>query len=337
MALGWGIVGFGWVAQDFVAPAIAAAGHRLAAIADPDPASQAAAAALGAAIHADAASLAADPAVDAVYVATPNHLHCGAVEAAAKAGKPVLCEKPMAATLDDALAMSDAVRRSGILYGTAFDQRYHPAHRAMRDAIAGGRIGVPTAVRIVYACWVGPDWSGSRENWRVDVAKAGGGALIDLAPHGLDLVAFLLGEPIRDLHALTQARVQGYAADDGALLIGRTVSGILASLHVAYNCPEALPRRRLEIVGSTGLLAAENTMGQEPGGTVMLTDGRTGSATPLPIPDRDSSPFTNQIVAFAEALRTGDRATFSLERDLGTMRLLARAYGHETPAAERAA
>lgn len=328
MGFGWGIVGFGWVAQDFMAPAIRAAGHRLVGVADPSPAAQAAARALGAAILPDAAALGSAEGVEAVYIATPNHLHPAALEAVAASGKAVLCEKPLAATLAGARAMAATVRRTGILYGTAFDQRHHPAHRAIRAAIAEGRIGTPTAIRIVYACWVGRDWSApvGRENWRIDPAKAGGGALIDLAPHGLDLVDFLLGEPVVELRALVQRRVQDYAADDGAMLIGRTASGTLLTQHVAYNCPETLPRRRLEIVGSAGMIAADCTMGQEPGGTVTVTDGRTGRAEALPVPDPNVSPFTNQALAFAEAVRSGDRGGFSLERDLHTATLIDRAY-----------
>lgn len=328
-AIGWGIIGFGWVAQDYMAPAIVTAGHRLVAVADPDPAACAEAATFGATVRGDAASLAADPAVDAVYVATPNHLHRPAAEIAAAAGKAVLCEKPIAATLLDAEALAAACRRAGVLFGTAFDQRHHPAHAAMRDAITAGRIGIPTAIRIVYSCWVGPDWSGPRENWRVNGAKAGGGALMDLAPHGLDLVEFLLGEPILDLHALIQSRVQDYRLDDGGMIVGRTRSGVLANLHVAYNCPEALGRRRLEVVGSTGQLTALNTMGQDPGGRVTLTDGFTGAGVELAIPDAGASPFVRQVQAFGAALRSGDGRAFSIERDLHTMRLLERAYGRE--------
>ena len=325
----WGIVGFGWVAQDYMAPAIAEVGDRLVAVADPDPNARAVADAWGLRTYADAAGLVADPDVEAVYVATPNHLHAGPVMDAAAAGKAVLCEKPMAASLAEAERMGEACRCAGILYGTAFDQRHHPAHRALRDAIRAGRIGRPTAIRIVYACWVGPDWSdgGGRENWRIDAAKAGGGALMDLAPHGIDLVAFLLDEPLASVSAATQRRVQDYAVDDGAAIVGATASGVLATLHVAYNCPEALPRRRLEIVGSAGMLLAENTMGQVGGGRVTSIDGSTGAGAELPVPDPDLSPFTAQVMAFGAALRSGNRSEFSIERDLGTMRLVAGAYG----------
>ncbi|WP_342106935.1 Gfo/Idh/MocA family oxidoreductase [Methylobacterium sp. SI9] len=327
-AVGWGIVGYGWVARDYMEPGIRAAGHRLVAVCDPDPTSRAAAERAGARGHADLAGLIAEPEVEAVYVATPNHLHRGAVEALAAAGKAILCEKPMAATLSDAEAITHAVEAHKIFYGTAFDQRHHPAHRMIRAQVEAGRLGTVTAVRIVYACWLGREWSeAGQPNWRIDAAQAGGGALMDLAPHGLDLVDFLVGEPIAAIAALTQSKAQDYAVDDGALLIGQTAGGALASLHVAYNCPDALPRRRLEVVGTKGMLVAENTMGQVAGGTLTFIDGASGRAAPLAF-DTESSPFTEQVRAFGSALRRPEeRATYSASRDLHTMRLVAQAYG----------
>jgi predicted dehydrogenase len=322
--LNWGVAGFGWVARDFAVPGLRAAGGRLAAVADPDPAARRRAAGQGARAHAGLDALLADPEVAAVYVATPNHLHRPAVEAAAAAGKPVLCEKPMAATLADAEAMAETVARAGIRYGTAFDQRHHPAHALMRDLIAEGCIGTVTSIRIAYACWVGPGFAA--DNWRADPARAGGGALMDLAPHGLDLVDHLLGESVSEVAALTQNRVQPYAVDDGAVLIGRTASGVLVQLHVAYNCPEALPRRRLEVLGTRGQLTASRTMGQSPGGTLELTDGRLGLSRRLDVPDADASPFARQMAAFARWIATGEGRDFDLARDLHTMRLLDRAY-----------
>lgn len=328
-AVGWGIVGYGWVARDYMEPGIRSAGHKLVAVCDPDPTSRAAAERAGARGYADLAGLIAEPEVEAVYVATPNHLHRVAVEALAAAGKAILCEKPMAATLADAEAIARAVESEKIFYGTAFDQRHHPAHRMIRAQVEAGRLGTVTAVRIVYACWLGRDWSeAGQPNWRIDAAQAGGGALMDLAPHGLDLVDFLTAEPITTIAALTQIKAQDYAVDDGALLIGQTSSGALASLHVAYNCPDALPRRRLEVVGTKGMLVAENTMGQVAGGSLTFIDGASGRAEPLAF-DADSSPFTEQVRAFGSALRRPEeRGAWSAARDLHTMRLVARAYGH---------
>lgn len=321
----WGIVGFGWVARDYMAPGIAAAGGHVAAVCDPGAGAREAAQALGATVHTDLADFLAQP-LDAIYVATPNHLHRDAVVAAAEAGVPVLCEKPLAATLADAEVMIGACGRAAVLFGTAFDQRHHPAHVAVRDALAGGAVGTVTAVRIAYGCWLGREWTAGAgcngANWRIDAGQAGGGAVIDLAPHGLDLVHALLGEPVVELQGLLQRRVQDYPVDDGGLLIGRTGSGVLVSIHNSYNTPDALPRRRLEILGSRGQITATNTMGQTPGGKVEITDGATGGSESMPF-DAALSPFAVQAAAFAEAV-AGRPHPFDAARDLAAMRLLSR-------------
>ena len=194
-----------------------------------------------------------------------------------------------------------------MLYATAFDQRFHPAHQALRQLIADGALGTVTAVRIRYACWTGPDWSpdaNPHDNWRADPDRAGGGAFIDLAPHGLDLTQTLLGEPLTDVAALLQHRVHDYAVDDGAALVARSASGALLNLSVAYNCPDAFPRRELEVVGTRARALALNTMGQTPGGTLTVTDAATGQSRPVDF-DTEASPFRLQVEAFADAVRDG--------------------------------
>ena len=327
--VGWGIAGCGWVARDYGAPAIAAGGNgRLLALYDPDPASLRSVAAGDRDVVRET-SLAAflrTPGLDAVYVAAPNHVHRGLVEAAAAAGCAVLCEKPMALDAADARAMVEACDRHGVFYATAFDQRFHAAHRHAAGMIAEGAIGRPAALRIVYACWVGSSWSD--DNWRIDPARAGGGALFDLAPHGLDLASMLLGEEIETAHVLGQHRVQDYAraaggVDDGAIVAARTAAGVLVQLHVAYNCPEFLPRRRLEIVGDRGQVTLTDTMGQTPGGSLMLQTA-DGPAREITVPGIERSPFAAQVEAFADHLLGVGRFGFTPSQDLHTMTLLAR-------------
>ena len=326
--IGWGIVGCGWVARDYAAPAIVGSGNgSLRALCDADPGALAG-------IEPDDRRIVRSgsisqfletPGLDAVYVATPNHLHRPFVEAAAAAGKAVLCEKPMALDAADAQAMVEICERHGVFYATAFDQRFHPAHRRAAGLVRADAVGRVGAVRIVYACWVGASWSD--DNWRIDPARAGGGALFDLAPHGLDLVAMLLGEPFDRAIVLGQHRVHDYAraeggVDDGAMVLARTASGILVQLHVAYNCPEFLPRRRLEIVGDRGQITLTDTMGQTPGGTLSL---QTAQAAPeiVAVEDAGRSPFALQIEAFADHLLQVRPFGFEARQDLRTMTLLA--------------
>jgi predicted dehydrogenase len=329
--LGWGIAGCGWVARDYVGPAIqASVNGELVALYDPDPLSRNRVKQLfGAPCFDKLDAFLSAPGLGAVYVAAPNHAHRALVEAAAGAGKPVLCEKPMSTNMADAGAMVAACHRAGVRYATGFDQRFHAAHRALAELVGEGRLGTVTAIRIVYACWLPANWAG--DNWRIDPRRAGGGALIDLAPHGLDLASYLLGEPLADVAAMGQARVHRYAVEDGALVMARSQSGVMVQLHVAYNCPETLPRRRLEVIGTAGQAVATDTMGQDPGGTLEWIDAATGVAQPVPVAGADRSPFLNQVEAFADAVIGEGCFPFTPERDLEIMALILQAQRMAAP------
>jgi predicted dehydrogenase len=331
--VGWGIVGCGWVARDHLLPGLqATSGARLVGACDRDPTAAARlAAAQGALVTTELAALLAAPELDAVYVATPNSAHRRVVEAVAARGVPVLCEKPLAADVTDAAAIVAAC--AGRLAGTAFDHRFHPAHRRIAEIVAAGELGTVTAVRITYACWLPPDWTPDgrpHDNWRVDPTRAGGGALVDLAPHGIDLVGALLGGSenggdLETLQVVLQRRVHSYPVDDGAALAGRTAAGVLFSGHVAFNTPDALPRRRLEVVGTRAQLVAENTMGQTAGGRLTRVDAN-GAMTAVPF-DTATSPFAAQLAAFSAAVTGTADWPWPLERDLRLHRLLHSAIG----------
>ena len=336
-SLGWGIVGCGWVARDHGGPGIAAAPNsRVVAAYDRDPR---AAGRFGSG-HGSGGSrpplaydsleeLLADPAVGAVYLATPNHAHRGPAERCAAAGVPVLCEKPLANNREDAAALVRAFREAGVPLATAFDQRFHPAHAFLREMIAAGELGTVTHARVHYACWLPADWSpdhGPHDNWRADRRRAGGGAAIDLAPHGLDLLAVTLGAEWADLVALTHTAVHKYEVDDGAALCGRLTGGkyapdVLATLHVGYDTPDPLPRRRLELVGTRASAVLENTMGQTPGGAFTLYDAVTGGPCDVPF-DRGADPFARQAAAFAGSILSGEPFPFPPADDLRRHELL---------------
>ncbi|HEX8464876.1 MAG TPA: Gfo/Idh/MocA family oxidoreductase [Abditibacterium sp.] len=324
MSLKWGLIGCGWVARDYVVPALLAApSAQLVALCDPNLEALSAIEAPGATRFSDANVFwRAD--FDAVYIATPNHLHGDLTIAAARAKKHVWCEKPMALSLEDAQSMTSACEAASVTYATAFDQRFHDAHQKLHALIAAGELGQISAIRIHYACWTPPDWvpptQSGHDNWRVDPKRAGGGAFIDLAPHGLDLAQFLLGEELTEVRCFFQNAVFDYGVDDGAALIGRFPSGALLTHQVAYNCPDAFPRRTLEVVGTRAMAILRNTMGQTPGGNFQLIDAATGSAKVIEL---DAiSPFQHGVEAFSRAILNRESFPFPPSRDLHTMSLL---------------
>ena len=332
----WGVVGCGWVTHDFVVPALLSApSARLTQLLDVDRS-----AACRLSTELDRAGLDVEPHgigdadafwnrpdLDAVYVATPNSAHRGVVDRALRAGVPVLVEKPVAADVADAEALLAVARETDVPVLVAYDQRHHPAHEELARMVRDGELGTVTAVRVVYACWLPADWAD--DNWRVDPSRAGGGAGVDLAPHAVDLVGQVLGEDLVELVATAATRVQDYDVDDTCLLMGRTASGVLVQVHVSYATPDALPRRRLEVVGTRAMVEATNTMGQTPGGSLVVRDGETGEARTVEFDRRPSvrgdvrgDPFARMVEAASRHLREAGDWRSDAERDVRLHTLL---------------
>lgn len=321
--LNFGILGCGWVARDYVAPAIIESRNaEIVALCDLDVEnlSNIAPEKPNAIRTTNLDVFLATPDMRAVYIATPNDSHRFLTEKCAEARKHVLCEKPMATNYADALRMVEVCERFKVQYATAFDQRFQARHLRLRQIIESGGLGAITVAKIHYACWLPDDWC--ENNWRTDLEKAGGGAFIDLAPHGIDLLQYLLNDEIIDFTAYFQSQVQSYKVDDGAVAIGRFKSGALLTMNVAYNCPDEFPRRTLEIIGTKKMVIAKNTMGQTSGGNLYLIDNKGETLEILIDESDDFSPFRLQIEAFSDCVLSEKPFPFSPEGDLQTMRIL---------------
>jgi predicted dehydrogenase len=143
--------------------------------------------------YSDYTALLADPEIDAVSVALPNFLHHPATVAALEAGKHVLCEKPPALNHQQAREMAEAATQSGKLLAFALQRRFSPAVEALREVLARGELGEIYHARAVWTrAWGVPRGIGG---WFTDPARAGGGALIDIGVHVLDMGWFLMGCP----------------------------------------------------------------------------------------------------------------------------------------------
>lgn len=252
--IGWGVLGCGDITNQRGAPAInALEGNRLVSF-QSRTASLAAAFARrhGASrwtVNRD--ELLADPEVTAVYVATEHHRHVDDVLAAARAGKHVLCEKPMANSVEDCRRMIAACRENGVALQIAYYRRYYPKLIRMRELLCEGAIGAPVSAQIhctqrLEAARITPD------NWRLDRTLSGGGALVDTGSHRLDLLCWLLGEP-ESVTALVERQELPIEAPDSETLLIRMASGVhVASFH-GYRTPS---EDRFDVIGTEGVLSA---------------------------------------------------------------------------------
>jgi predicted dehydrogenase len=201
--------------------------------------------------------------VDLVDVSVPGALHAPVSIAAARAGKHVLCEKPLANSLEEARAMLAAVRQAGVRHMVQFNYRRVPAVALARQMLDEGQLGTLYHYRARYL----QEWGvypQVRAPWKLDKEQAGSGALGDLGSHAIDLCRYLAGE-IREVTGMTETFVKerqatgGSAAvrvtvDDAALFLARLDNGAMASFETTRLAPGRKNHNFFEINGSRGSL-----------------------------------------------------------------------------------
>ncbi|RWD78917.1 Gfo/Idh/MocA family oxidoreductase [Mesorhizobium sp.] len=267
MTVKWGLIGASTIARQFVINAIRAQQNsEIAAVMSSSPERATAYAkenGIPLAVSTLDELLGSD--IDAVYISTTNELHLEQALAAIRAGKHVLCEKPLALTSADARTMVAAAKAAGIVLGTNHHLRNAGSHRAMREAIAAGRIGRPIAARVFHSVYLPENLQG----WRITRPEAGGGVVLDITVHDADTLRFVLGDDPLEVSAFTQAAgMAGGGLEDGAMCIWRLRSGVIAQSHEGFTTKFA--GTGFEVHGSEGSLIAKNVMTQKPIGSVLL-------------------------------------------------------------------
>jgi predicted dehydrogenase len=228
--MNFGLVGAGGIGAVRGNALRATPGCRLAAVADLDPVRSQRVAA-GARCFGHYRELLAAPEVEAVVVSTPPPSHEEIVTAALEAGKHVLCEKPLAPHPEAARRMVEAARRAGRVLTTGFNHRYFPAVKFLKRALDSGRLGKLDHVR-AFAGHEG--LSQFSAPWMYDKEVIGGGALMDVGIHLIDLVRYLLGE-VSQVYGVASGRVWGLPAEDNGIAILRSPGGVPATLHATWS------------------------------------------------------------------------------------------------------
>lgn len=193
--------------------------------------------------------------LDAIAIVTPNHLHAGPAIAALDAGFDVLCDKPLASTLDEAHAVADAVTRSGKLLALTYTYSGYPMVRQARTMVQSGALGDLRIVQVQYA----QDWltlpleaSGHRQaSWRTDPARSGlGGALGDIGTHAYHLASFVSGLQVDALLADLSSFGEGRQLDDNVHMLLRYPHGVRGMLWATQVAPGKGNQVRLGLYGS---------------------------------------------------------------------------------------
>ncbi|MCH8108503.1 MAG: Gfo/Idh/MocA family oxidoreductase [Chloroflexi bacterium] len=204
-----------------------------------------------------------DPGVDAVFISSPNSLHAAHAITAASAGKHVLVEKPMAVSVDEAAEMVLAARDNGVKLGVGFHLRYHPGHKRVRELIEQGALG---AISMVQGQWclgqrgvVEPPVRTELSAWWGDPAMIGGAStLMGTGVHVMDLLQYLMNQPIREVAAITDGQTSERPLEEAAAIAIRFEDGTIGTICVGRRVPDT--ENDAMIYGSDGRIALRGTL-----------------------------------------------------------------------------
>ncbi|MES2187177.1 MAG: Gfo/Idh/MocA family oxidoreductase [Pseudomonadota bacterium] len=254
----WGIIGGGDLAQKSVVPALAlTADSELVSVTSRRPESaRAFAEKNGIRAYDTLEALLADPELDAVYVATPNGVHAENTVAAARAGKHVLCDKPMALDQAQCESMIAACETSGVRLGVVFQNRYHPAHLEARRQAEAGTLGeMQYATAQLCTGRARGYWKG----WRADPAVAGSGAIVGQAVHPIDTLRFIMGSEVVRVQAMTDQRLPDRPVDEMSYALLHFANGAFANVVAGTVVPRSA--NDVVIYGSDARVVCSNTLG----------------------------------------------------------------------------
>ena len=320
MTLNMAMIATGGIADSQLAPALAAAPNaRLWSVYSRDKDRAAAFAAKhGAAssdpAHDDLDALLADPDLHAVLIASPDKLHAEQAIKAARAGKHILTEKPMATDRDGTKAMIQATDDAGVRLAVAYHMRWHMGHRKLFESVQSGALGAPRHMRIQW-----PTPAKNADGWRAKSDVGRWWALAAVGTHCLDQIRWFMtpqcGE-VSQAHSIINRSVYNGPNDETALLSYQFENGSTAELcaSVLYRGP-----RVMEVYGSDGYAVCTETLGPHGEGSIETHEGRF-DYTP-------ANPYVGEIEDFAAAVREGRPAEVDGIEGAANVDLLLRAVG----------
>ncbi len=261
--------------------------------------------------------------IDAVYIATPVFCHKEQAMKVAKAGKHILLEKPMGLTVADAEEIAAYCKEQGVKLGVGLMMRFSAYHQKMRELISAGVLGEIVSMRGQLTCWY-PEIPG---NWRQNKAMSGGGALMDMGIHCIDLLQYISGTKAEKVSCFAQNQTFSYSADDSAALLMKMRSGATAFVDANFNIPDNAAKCRLEFYGTKGSILAEGTISQVESGKIELTtsddsagynaqqnrdddDAKIVEVIPGNMYEKEISSFANAILNDTEPEITAEDAIF---------------------------
>jgi predicted dehydrogenase len=289
----------------------------LAAVADPVTENAVERAAeFGAAVYDDYRRMLAEADIDAVDICLPHHLHKDAIVAAARAGKHVLCEKPLCLTPAEAAEISAAVAESGITVMCAHNQLFLPPVAKAKELLDSGLLGRVYEVRTTDSFY--SKFTPESMGWRANAATSGGGELIDTGYHPTYLLLHLAGgSPVEATAMLSTHRLTFMEGEDSAQVLVRFDNGVLGSIVTSWAYAPSGNTERFSVVGERGSLFSD--------GLTTLTYQLRGEA-PVSLTFEPVHQFTAEIAHFAHSIADGTRPLHTEHEGIQVLGIILAAY-----------
>ena len=269
--------------------------------------------------------------VDAVYVASPANMHHDQVIACARAKKHVLCEKPLGMTIEEAENMIKVCKEEGVVLGTGFMMRFHTQHQAALQMIQDGKLGKPVYGRAQLSCWY-PPMDGA---WRQSPETGGGGSLMDMGSHCIDLLEMFFGK-LKSVSCFINNSVHSYESEDSAVVALNFENGAMATVDTYFCIPDNSSKNVLELYGSGGSILAKGTIGQgDAGEMVAFLEGEDAgydaqqardAGGGIEINPAPTNTYLAEIDEFSQAVLDNREPKNNLEISLQSQKVLAACY-----------
>ncbi|CAM3823805.1 Gfo/Idh/MocA family protein [Isoptericola cucumis] len=269
----------------------------------------------GARGYADFLDLVTDPEVDAVDICLPHHLHRDAIVAAAKAGKHILCEKPLCLTAEEAAEVRAAVDAAGVTLMCAHNQLFMPAVARAKEVIDSGALGDVYEVRTTDSFH--NDFDPSTMGWRAKAATSGGGEFIDTGYHPTYLLMHLAGgRPVKAFAMMSTHRLTFMEGEDSAQVLVRFDNGSVGQLVTSWAYDAAPGTDRFSVVGEKGSLSSD--------GTTLRVKLRGQDEQVFE--HEAVNTFAAEIVDFVDCLETGRRPLNTEAEGISVLGIILAAY-----------
>lgn len=278
------------------------------------------------------ADLLNDPEIDAVYIASPVVCHARQAMAAADAGKHVLIEKPLALTAEEGEKVVQYCEAKGVQIAVGLMMRFGTHVQAMKKAIAENKIGKVVSGYAQFTCWY-PDMPG---NWRQSKKNGGGGCLMDMGVHCIDLMQYITGSKVKEVMAFNDTLSFQYEVEDSSTVLMRMENGCQCVVQSNFNVPDAAAKWRMEFFGEQGRLLGENVIGQIDGGNLDAVflekqgDYNAQQDTNKTLVEKNNVEFGNmyarEIDSFSNSLLNGEPLEVPASEAVQVQRIMEAAY-----------